>query len=154
MAEILQNPRMKIDPLYAVFHHWFQPSTVSISGIHFKLRGCWCKFNDSNSSFSTFSTHPENQQVEPENGHLGRFQIPNLETLHLNGSMLGFVRGLNFKPSRSTVDSTDRMQWAGPPGLHALHGYTDQVHWIYLKMERSPASIFPERFFLGNNFLE
>lgn len=34
------------------------------------------------------------------------------------------------------------MQWAGPPGLHALHGYPDQVDWIDLKMGRSPGLNF------------
>ena len=37
----------------------FSQSTVSISSIHFKLRGCWSKFTDSNSSLSTFSTPPK-----------------------------------------------------------------------------------------------
>ena len=108
MVEILHHLgwRLIIDPLFAVFYH-----------IHPR----WCRISANQLSLFPIFTLSSGD-VDPNSltqiHHFLHFLHPRKLTAGTWKWTPGGVHG---------TCTCSRMQWAGPPGLHALHGYPDQV---------------------------
>ena len=121
MVEILHHLgwRLIIDPLFAVFYH-IHPRWCRISANQLSLFPVFTLSSGDVDPNSLTQIHHCLHFLHPRKLTAGTWKwTPGRWDSEL-GSTLHAFRG----PAGTC---TGRMQWAGPPGLHALHGYPDQV---------------------------